>query len=338
MPLVTLSNHTSFEAERATSVLDAAFAKGVVLEHGCRTGRCGSCKARVTAGQTTALRDPVALTADELAHGWILTCTHEAAADLHLDIEDLGALAGIEPRVTPARIDSLELLAPDVLRVQLRLPPRSAFRFLAGQYIDVTSPAGATRSYSIASPASAADKIELQIRRVDQGRLSGYWFDHAKANDLLRFNGPRGTFFLRPVSGLDLIFLATGTGIAPIRAMLHQLAAMPLQDQPRSVSLYWGGRHRADLYAHSYANLSDALPGLRYVPVLSRGDVDWHGARGHVQDALVHDIAHRAAPALSGAAVYACGSEAMIHGARRLLADNGLQPKRFHYDAFVSSD
>jgi CDP-4-dehydro-6-deoxyglucose reductase len=235
--------------------------------------------------------------------------------------------------VTPARNDSLLLLSPDVMRIELRLPPRNAFRFLAGQYIDVTSPSGASRSYSVASDAANPDRVELQVRRVDGGVLSDYWFERAKLNDLLRFNGPRGTFYLRPCEGQDLVFLATGTGIAPILSMLRQVAAMPVASRPRSVALYWGGRHAHDLYLDA----GGALPGLRYVPVLSRGDAGWAGARGHVQDVLVHDVAHGIAPALAGAVVYACGSDAMIHGARRLLTDNGLPATRFHSDAFVSS-
>jgi CDP-4-dehydro-6-deoxyglucose reductase len=274
------------------------------------------------------------LTNDETARGWVLTCTHEATSDVELDIEDLGALASFQARVTPARVDAIMLLSPDVMRIEMRLPPRNPFCFLAGQYIDVTSPSGATRSYSIASNAAKPDRLELQVRRVDGGVLSDYWFEQCRANDLLRFNGPRGTFYLRPPEGLDLIFLATGTGIAPILSMLHQVGAMPAECRPRSVTLYWGARHAQDLYLDA----GGTLPGLRYVPVLSRGDASWSGARGHVQDVLVHDVAHDATPPLQGAAVYACGSEAMIHGARRLLADNGLSTKRFYSDAFVSSN
>lgn len=333
MSLITLSNGVTFSAEAGTSLLDAALAQGIVLEHSCRTGRCGSCKARVTRGSTSPLRARIALSDEEAHHHWTLTCTDEASTDVHLDIEDLGALAGIETRVVPARIDKLERLADDVVRVQLRLPPRSPLKFLAGQYIDVTSPAGIRRSYSIASAASD-DRIELQVRRVDGGQLSAYWFEQAQVNDLLRFNGPRGTFFLRPAAGLDVIFLATGTGIAPILSMLAQLASTPESERPRSVALYWGGRHRED----HYLDPSPALPGLRYVPVMSRGDIDWDGARGHVQDVLAHDVAHGRAPALAGAVVYACGSEAMIHGARNLLCDAGLPARRFFSDAFVSSN
>jgi len=334
MPLITLSNGTTFEAERGASMLDAALSRGIVLEHSCRTGRCGSCKARVTHGSTNSLRASTSLTDDEAKHGWVLTCIDEATSDVHLDVEDLGALVGVETRVTPARIDKIEPLADDVVRVELRLPPRCAFKFLAGQYLDVTGPTGIKRSYSIASAAATPEKVELQIRRVDGGQLSAYWFGQARPNDLLRFNGPRGTFFLRPVADMDLIFLATGTGIAPILSMLRQLAVAPSPDQPRSVTLYWGGRHRED----HYLDPSSALPGLRYVPVMSRGDVAWTGARGHVQDVLVHDVAHGHTPALAQAAVYACGSEAMIHGARNLLADAGLPPRRFFFDAFVSSN
>jgi len=334
MPVVTLSNNVRIDAKAGTSVLDSALAQGVVLEHGCRTGRCGSCRARVTHGDTAPLRPATSLTDDERRKGWILTCVAEALSDVQLDIEDLGVLAGMKTVVMPARIDGLTLLAPDVMQVGLRLPPRSPFEFLAGQYVDVTGPAGARRSYSIASASTSKHALELQIRRVAGGALSAYWFEQAKVGDLLRFNGPLGSFYLRPSAGLDLVFLATGTGLAPIRSMLSQLSAMPVEDLPRSVALYWGGRHEVDLYADP----SGLFPGLRYVPVLSRGDVGWHGAAGHVQDVLAHDVAHGRAAPLAGATVYACGSEKMIHGARRLLTDLGLPPRRFHFDAFVSSD
>ena len=333
MSRVTLANGATFSAEPGTTILDAALAQGLVLEHGCRTGRCGSCKAHVAQGMTASLRAPLSLTDTEVAEGWVLTCSSEAVTDVQLDVEDLGPLAEFRPRVTPSRIDVLERVADDVVRVTLRLPTTSPFRFLAGQHIDVTSPAGDKRSYSIASAAAAPGKVELHIRRVDGGRFSDYWFGAAKANDLLRFDGPRGSFFLRPVAGLDVVFLATGTGIAPILSMLAQLAATP-DAQARSVALYWGGRHVQD----HYLDPALALPGLRYVPVVSRGGVQWKGAHGHVQDVLLADVALGRAPALDGAAVYACGSERMIHDARRALADAGLPPRRFHFDAFVGSD
>ncbi len=333
MSQVTLGSGTTFLAEPGMSLLDAARASGIVLEHGCRTGRCGSCKVRVAQGKTAPLRAPLSLTPAEEADGWVLTCTSQAVTDLQLDAEDLGALAGFLPRVTPSRIDVLERVADDVVRVVLRLPPASPLRFLAGQHVDVTSPAGDRRSYSIASAASAPGKVELHIRRVDGGRFSDYWFGAARPGDLLRFEGPRGTFFLRPLAGLDVVFLATGTGIAPILSMLAQIAAMT-GEPARSVSLYWGSRHAGDHYVDPTA----LLPGLRYVPVVSRDGARWQGASGHVQDVLLSDMASGRAPVLAGSAVYACGSERMIGDARRVLAEAGLPPRRFHFDAFVGSD
>ncbi|MEP7098995.1 MAG: FAD-binding oxidoreductase [Burkholderiales bacterium] len=327
--VVTLANGRSFVAERGMSILDAASAAGLVLEHSCRTGRCGSCKAKVLSGSTAALRDEASLTVEELADRWILTCTREAEGDLALDIEDLSALAGISAKTLPCRIKAITRVASDVVTVELRLPPNAGFAFLAGQYIDVTGPGGIKRSYSVASDMRSADKLELHVRQVDGGAMSDYWFAAAKVNDLLRFRGPLGTFFLRELAGLDLIFLATGTGYAPVHAMLRRLDALEPSARPASTHLLWGGRVPRDIYAEP----SDCATDVQFTPVLSRADATWAGARGHVQDVL---LAQK--PNLANAVVYACGSDAMIHAARTALIAAGLHPKRFRSDAFVSSD
>lgn len=329
MPTVSLATGRRFTAAPGTSILDAAVAGGVVLEHSCRTGRCGSCKARLIAGTTTALRDETSLTADEAAAGWILTCTRAAETDLALDAEDLSALAGIAIKTLPSRIHAITPVADDVVRIELRLPPKAGFAFVAGQYLDLTGPGGSKRSYSIASPMHRPDLLELQVRRVAGGAMSDYWFGAAKVNDLLRFRGPLGTFFLRDVAGLDLIFLATGTGFAPVQSMLAQLESLGADDRPASVQVIWGGRRLRDLYQ----TVPPSAAGVRYTPVLSRADATWSGARGHVQDVL---LAQR--PALARTVVYACGSDAMIRSARAALVEVGLAPRRFHADAFVPSN
>lgn len=329
MPTVSLANGRRFAAAPGMSILDAAAASGVVLEHSCRTGRCGSCKVRVTTGETTALRDETSLSRDEAAAGWILTCTRAAETDLALDAEDLSALAGIAIKTLPSRIHAITPVADDVVRIELRLPPKAGFAFVAGQYLDLTSPGGSKRSYSIASPMHRPELLELQVRRVAQGVMSDYLFTTAKAGDLIRFRGPLGTFFLRDVAGLDLVFLATGTGFAPVQSMLAQLESLSADDRPASVQVIWGGRTPQDLY-HALPPSADAV---RYTPVLSRADAAWHGARGHVQDVL---LAQR--PDLARTAVYACGSDAMIRSARAGLVAAGLAPGRFHADAFVPSN
>ena len=178
--------------------------------------------------------------------------------------------------------------------------------------------------------APAEDKLlELHIREVPGGVLSSYWFGAANANDLLRLHGPLGTFFLRGTSGMHLVFLATGTGIAPVKSMLEGLKAMPADEQPTSITVYWGGRTKQDLYWRPDGATAAAC---RFEPVLSRAGADWNGTRGHVQQALLAET-----PDLLRTLVYACGSDAMIHDARETLLSAGLPPKHFHSDAFVCS-
>jgi len=328
MPTIRLNEGTSFNAEAGTSVLDAATAASRVIPYSCRTGRCSTCRCKVLEGETLALSTETGLTLAEQAEGWILGCVRTAITDVVLEVETLDGLALPPARTLPCRIASSERLAPDVLRILLRLPPAASLEFLPGQYLEIIGPGGIRRSYSLAAAGLPGDPLELHVREVPAGVMSNYWFQHARDNDLLRIHGPLGTFVLRDVAGLDLILLATGTGIAPVKAILESLPALDPAESPRSVTVLWGGRGPADLYLDI-----GALPGVhRYVPVLSRADDAWKGARGHVQDVLLG-----LQPDLRNAAVYACGSDAMIHGARETLVQAGLPAGRFHSDAFVCS-
>jgi CDP-4-dehydro-6-deoxyglucose reductase len=325
MSAVTLANGRTFDARADETMLDAARRAGMVLEHSCRTGRCGVCKAPLLAGETCALGNEEALTPAEREQGLVLTCARAAVTDVSLGIEDLGRLAEIAVVTLPARIDSLEGVAPDVLRVVLRLPPSSGFTYLPGQYIDVIAPSGARRSYSMAGAPQPSGKLELHIRQVPGGELSAWWFATAKANDLLRFEGPFGTFYHRQTPLVPML-MATGTGYAPLRAMLQELTE---QSMTGPVWLYWGGRRPADIYdSVDFPRLD-----LRYMPVLSRADAGWQGRRGYVQEAVLADNHD-----LSGMVVYACGSDAMIHSARERLHAAGLPAGRFYSDAFVASN
>jgi CDP-4-dehydro-6-deoxyglucose reductase, E3 len=243
-------------------------------------------------------------------------------------VDDLGGVVLPTIKTLPCRITRLEHLADDVIRVALRLPPTADFEFIPGQYIEVIGPNGIRRSYSLAN-ASFKDKLlELHIRYVADGVMSHYWFNQAKLNDMLRINGPMGTFFLRETYGVDLFFLATGTGIAPIKAMLESLNQIQHVQRPKSIAVLWGGRHLDDLYLDV-----DKIPGnFIFSPVLSRPQDDWSGAKGYVQEVLL-----ASKPDLSNAAVYACGSDVMIQSAKALLTEAGLPVNRFYSDAFVSS-
>ena len=326
MSQITLSNGKSFAAAHGATILDAGLRAGVSLAYSCRTGRCGTCRGRVDAGETRALHDETGLTAAEREDGWILTCVRTPTTDVTIEADDLGAVPLAAARTLACRIQALDALAPDVLRVTLRLPPTATLDYRPGQYIDVIGHGGLRRSYSIANAPAADRRLELHVGRVDGGAMSDYWFGAARVDDLLRLHGPLGTFFLREPDDVDLVFLATGTGIAPVKAILEDLGRRPDAGQPRSVRVYFGGRRPADLYWTPDAGTA------RFVPVLSRADAAWGGARGHVQDALLADM-----PDLAQAAVYACGSDAMIHDAHAATARAGLPANRFLSDAFVCS-
>jgi CDP-4-dehydro-6-deoxyglucose reductase len=328
MPCVHLSSGKNFEAASDISLLEAATKAGVSLPYSCKTGRCSTCKCRVLRGETNALIEELGLTEMEKAEGWILSCARTAATDVVLEVEDLGDLLLPKARTLACRISSLDKLAPDVIKVILRLPPSTIFNFIPGQYIDVIGPGGIRRSYSLANAPKAENTLELHIRAVESGAMSQYWFNQSGVNDLLRLYGPQGTFFLRNIAKRDLIFLATGTGMAPVKSMLEALPSLVAEQQPASITVFWGVRHEHDLYFDVAS-----LPGSqKYIPVLSRAEATWQGGRGYVQDALLRHISD-----LRNAAVYACGSDAMIHSAKSMLTAAGLPSHYFYSDAFVCS-
>jgi CDP-4-dehydro-6-deoxyglucose reductase len=179
----------------------------------------------------------------------------------------------------------------------------------------------------LANAPKTDNTLELHIRAVENGAMSDYWFNQAAVNDLLRLHGPQGTFFMRNLAQRELIFLATGTGIAPVKAMIEALPGLSDEQAPRSVTVLWGARHTHDLYFDV-----SALPGKHsYIPVLSREKL-WQGEQGYIQDVLL-----RYKSELSNCLVYACGSDAMIHSAKEVLTLAGLPGHHFYSDAFVCS-
>lgn len=329
MPTVELNTGRRFAAPADSSILDAARAQGIVLEYSCRTGRCGICKAPVRAGETSVLRpEGESLTAEEAARGIILTCCRAAAGDVLLDIEPLDRLAALEIKTMPARIVSIEPVAPEIVRVVLRTPPTSPLRFLAGQYVDVIAD-GARRSYSLANAPRSDGLLEFLIKRYPGGHLSGYWFERAKPNDLVRIEGPLGTFFLRDAAPANILFLATGTGIAPVKAILEELAVDPARAAPHRLRVFWGNRIPEN-FCWDSAGLG---LNIDFHHLLSGTDTAWGGRRGHVHKAAIDDGFDPA-----DTVVYACGSNAMIASARDLFTSLGLPTRRFFSDAFVSSN
>jgi CDP-4-dehydro-6-deoxyglucose reductase, E3 len=325
MSAVKTTAGLSFESVAGKSILDAAIAAGLFYPYSCKTGRCKTCKCKVVSGQMKLLSDELGLTDAEKANGWALACVREPISDLMIEAVGVSKFSMIQVKMIPCRINALEQLTDDVIRVVLRLPPNNRFEHYAGQYIDVIK-GNISRSYSIANVNDEDRQIELHIKRFAGGCMSDYWFNQAKVNDLLRLNGPLGTFFLRDFSGKNLIFLATGTGFAPVKAILENLSKVNPEERPCTVRVYWGGRVASDLYASK----PDVGFPYAFQRVLSRSaDGD---AVGYVQDACLADVAD-----FKNTQVFACGSAAMIEDARRLLVNAGLEEAEFYSDAFVCS-
>lgn len=326
-----------FDADGTQFILDAALEAGVVMPHGCKDGVCGSCKARVVEGEVEqAPHSPAALTDAERAAGLALLCCARARSPLVVEARLVEGLGDIPLRKLPCRISAIDRVADDVAIVRLQLPGGQSLQYLAGQYIELVLRDGTRRSYSMACAPGDGDVLELHVRHMPGGRFTDALFGLAdppvRVRDILRFEGPMGTFFLRD-GDAPLVLLAGGTGFAPIKAIVEQMQARGLA---RPVRLYWGGRRPASLYLHELAqSWEQSLPDFRYVPVLSeaRGDDAWTGRAGLVHEAVMADL-----PDLSRHHVYACGTRAMVDAARAdFIARCGLAPDAFFSDAFVTA-
>ena len=326
---VDVSGKARFSVGPDETLLAAALRSGVNIGYSCRTGRCSSCKCKVIDGITAISSSEFSLTDTEKADGWILSCVRVAKTDIILEAGAISEVVLPKVLTIPCRINRLSRLAADVIQVFLRLPPAAKFDFIPGQYVEIIGPKGVRRSYSIANNYLATKEIELHIRMVEQGLMSKYWFDQAQINDLLRIHGPLGTFFLRNIaSDINLIFLATGTGIAPVKSILEHMSTLPIDKYPQHIRVLWGGRKQQDLYFDI-----DTIPGdFKYTPVQSQPGSQWLGSIGYVQDVLLESK-----PNLGNTVVYACGSEAMISSAKSSLVNAGLPAANFNSDAFVCS-
>ena len=204
------------EVRSEEAVLEAALRAGFGFPYSCRNGSCGACFGELVQG-TVAYpngRPPVLSEADEAARLAVF-CQAHPTSDLIVRAQEIAQIGAQQVLAVPARVERMEDLAPDVKRLWLRLPPSERMQFLAGQYLDVLLRDGRRRSFSIASPPHEDSLLELHVRRCQGGRFTGYVFESLRVRDLLRIEGPLGTFFLRETP-LPAILIAGGTGFAPL--------------------------------------------------------------------------------------------------------------------------
>lgn len=329
----------AFSAEPDETILAAGIRAGVALPYGCKDGACGTCKCKKIEGSVVhGAHQSKALSDEEEAQGWVLTCCAVAHSDVLLESRQVTRENALPIRKMPARIKALERLSPDVMRLQLQLPASEAFNYHAGQYVEFILAGGVRRSYSMANaphtPADAEGKpggLELHIRHMPGGQFTDQVFGTMKEKDIVRIEGPFGSFYLREDSARPIVLLASGTGFAPIKALIEQLQHT---GSARPVTLYWGGRRPSDLYLDAWVKAQAAqMPSLRYVPVVSDALVEdnWHGRTGFVHLAVLQDMAD-----LSGYQVYACGAPIVVDSARSAYTQAGLPEDEFYADAFIT--
>ena len=322
----------AFACEADETVLQAAMRADLMIPYGCRNGACGTCKGRILQGDVDfGAHQPSTLTADEKREGLALFCVARPKSDLVIEVREVRRAGDIQIKRLPCRIESIDKPAADVAIVRLKLPVNERLQYLAGQYIDFLLKDGHRRSFSLATPPHADELLELHIRHTPGGFFTDQLFATYKGREILRFEGPLGTFYLRETSDKPVIFVAGGTGFAPIKAILEH---MLFHRVPREIVLYWGARAKRDLYLPDVpGRWQSEHPNFTFIPVLSEPAPDdaWPGRTGFVHRAVLDDFRD-----LSGYQVYACGAPAMIDAAKRdFTALRNLPADEFFADSFT---
>jgi CDP-4-dehydro-6-deoxyglucose reductase, E3 len=327
----------SFQADSGETMLAAGIRQGIGLPYGCKDGACGSCKCKKISGTVVhGTHQNKALSDEEEINGFVLTCCGVAQSDVVLESRQVTEAGSFAIKKMPSRVLSMEKKSHDVMAIRLQLPANDAFKYHAGQYIEFILRDNTRRSYSMGNAphlqGTAPASIELHIRHMPGGKFTDQVFTTMKEKDILRIEGPYGSFFLREDSDKPIVLLASGTGFAPIKAVIEHLQ---LLGSTRPATLYWGGRRPADLYLNDWVlEKCGEMPNLRYVPVVSDAVADdaWVGRTGFVHQAVLQDT-----PDLSGHQVYACGAPIVVDSAlAAYTTQGGLPAEEFFADSFTT--
>jgi len=328
------SNRT-FTAEAGEGVLEAAMRNGITLPYGCRNGACGACKGKILEGEVDYGQYAAHILADfEKKNGYALFCQAKPLTDLTIEAREIGAAGELQIKKLPCRVQRIERASHDVAVLYLSLPANERLQFLAGQYLEIIMRDGKRRAYSMGNAPEDDAHIELHVRNMANGAFTEYVFGKMKERDILRFEGPLGTFFLREDSDKPIVFVASGTGFAPIKSIVEHALHIGVK---REMVMYWGARTRADLYMFDLPMKWQAEnENFSFVPVLSDSppEDNWTGRTGLVHRAVMEDF-----PDLSGYQVYACGVPIMVESAHRdFTTQCGLPEDEFFSDSFTPSD
>ncbi len=316
-----------FYVESGETVLDAALRQGINLRYGCRNGACGACKGKILQGSISYDEQPIALEDSDVEQNLALFCEAKPDTELVIEVEEVDLGQAVEIKTLPCRVHEMNRLADDVMQLLIKLPASERLQFLPGQYIDILLEDGRHRSFSIANAPHNDDFLELHVRLVEGGQFTSRVFNTMQPKDLLRIEGPHGSFFYREDARDELLMIAGGTGFAPLKGIIEHILS---EQDTRPIYLYWGVRTEGDLYMRDLAEQWAAEhDNIHFVPVLSEPDDSWKGRTGYVHDAVLSDFDD-----LSIFDIYACGPPAMIKAAESSFQDKGMRKEQFYYDSF----
>jgi len=321
-----------FKSEPGQSVLDAAEKHGLELPYSCRKGICGNCKGRVLAGQLRTGTGGGSHESGINAADEHLFCRAQAASDLLIAPRSWQRIDPSARKVLTATVFRNQRAASDVSMLHLRFPAGMRVKFKAGQYLQVVLPDGNRRSFSMANAPHESDSVQLHIRHMPNGGFTASTVPKLKPGDALRLEVPYGDFFLREDSERPLLFVAGGTGFAPIKSIIDHVIRRNIQ---RPMTLFWGVRNPGGLYAQDVVSRwLRQRPSLRYEPVIS-DPVElsaWSGRRG-----LVHEQVLECFQSVKDFDVYTSGAPVMVQAVRTTLQDlRDLPPNQFFSDSFVT--
>ena len=319
----------SFEVDVGEVLLDAAIRQGLSLQYGCRNGVCGACKGKVVEGRIRYDNGlPGAISEAEDAIGQVLLCSAKAETDLTLELHEIGSGNEVLVRMMPSRVVKMVRVADDVMQIYLKLPDTERMQFLAGQYIDILLQDGRRRSFSLANAPHDDELLELHVRLIKGGEFTSHVFENMQEKDILRIEGPYGTFTLQEKSDRPMVFIAGGTGFAPIKGIIEHA----IQEGVNSpIFIYWGAPTKTDLYLDALPQKWAQRDNIQYIPVLSQSlpEDGWQGRTGLVHEAVMQDFID-----LSVYKVYASGPPEMVEAVRQGVMLRGLSSQHFYCDSF----
>lgn len=320
------SSGLEFHVKPSQTILEGAIASGITLPYGCQDGACGSCKGKVISGKYFLNEyQSSALTDSDIKAGNTLYCKSMAQEDLVIEPNIPEVYDQYSPKVLPVKVESLTRLNHDVMQMFLKLPAKETFRFKAGQYIEFIMGDGSRRAFSMAN-APLDSMIELHLRLIEGGKFTSFVFNEMKEKSIHRIEGPIGQFYLRD-SEKPIIFIAGGTGFAPIKSIIEDMIA---NKNKRKIYLYRGVRSGKDFYMNELVNdWIKKLEGLTYIPVVEDG-LSEDARSGYVHHAVLEDFKN-----LNDIQVYCCGAPGLVENAFKDLTKSGLPDDQFFADAFT---